>query len=47
MEIVFRQMLLGDIPYCDVAGILLEANTGAIFLMWNHQVSQRTKHIDI
>ena len=43
----FLQMLLSEIMYCEQPGIVLEDNTGAIFLLKNSHVGQRTKHIDI
>jgi hypothetical protein len=46
-EVKFLQMLLSEIIYCVQPGILLEDNTGAIFLLKNSHVGQRTKHIDI
>jgi hypothetical protein len=46
-EVKFLQMLLGEIVYCVQPGILLEDNTGAIFLLKNLHVGQRMKHIDI
>ena len=41
------QQLLEEILNNVLPGIVLEDNTGAIFLMKNQQVSQRTKHIDV
>jgi hypothetical protein len=46
-EILFCQMLLREIAYSVDPAIMLEDNTGAIFLIKNQQVSQRTKHIDV
>lgn len=47
-EIMFQKMLLGEITYYEVLGILLEDYIGAILLMQNQQVSHRTtKHIYI
>jgi hypothetical protein len=40
-------MLLAEIIYCVTPGIMLEDNTGAIFLLKNASVGARTKHIDI
>jgi hypothetical protein len=40
-------MLIKEIGGCFYAAIILEDNTGAIFLVKNQQVSARTKHIDI
>lgn len=46
-EILFQQMLLKEIAYCVDPAIILEDNTGAIFLVKNQQVGARTKHIDV
>jgi hypothetical protein len=46
-ETTFIQMLLREIAFCTLPGILLEDNTGAIYLVKNQQVGQRTKHIDV
>jgi hypothetical protein len=46
-EIIFTQMLLEELGMATKPGIILEDNTGAIFLVKNQQVSQRTKHIDV
>jgi hypothetical protein len=46
-EVKFLQMLVTEIVYCVQPGILLEDNTGVIFLLRNAHVGQRTKHIDI
>jgi hypothetical protein len=46
-EIRFTQMMLGEIFESIEPAIIFEDNTGAIFLVKNHQVGQRTKHIDI
>lgn len=46
-EIRFTQMLLEEIAECVYPGVILEDNTGAIFLVKNRQVGQRTKHIDV
>jgi hypothetical protein len=48
-EIKFIQMLLEEVlPWETVRpGIILEDNTGAIYLMENQAVGNRTKHIDI
>jgi hypothetical protein len=46
-EVKFLQMLLSKIMYFEQPVILLEDNTGAIFLLKNSHVGQRTKHIDI
>ena len=49
MEIKFIQMLLEEImPTAQVRpATLFEDNTGAMFLMENQAVGNRTKHIDI
>jgi hypothetical protein len=36
-----------EITFCTTPGILLEDNTGAIYLVKNQQVGQRTKHINV
>jgi hypothetical protein len=46
-ECKFIQQLLEEIAFCTTPGILLEDNTGAIYLVKNQQVGQRTKHIDV
>jgi hypothetical protein len=46
-EVKFVQMLLNEVLVCTMPGILMEDNTGAIYLVKNQQVSARTKHIDI
>ena len=46
-DAMFQSMLLEEITGKRVPVILLEDNTGAIFLVKNHQVGARTKHIDI
>jgi hypothetical protein len=46
-EVKFLQQLLNEIAFCTMPGILLEDNTGAIYLVRNQQVGQRTKHIDV
>jgi hypothetical protein len=46
-EIKFLQMLLDEIHYVEKPGILLEDNTGCIFLIQNQSVSGRTKHIEV
>ena len=46
-EMKFQQMLLDEIASVKLPGILLEDNTGAIFLVKNKQVGMRTKHIDV
>ena len=44
----FIQQLLLEIADCETPGIILEDNTGAIFLVKNQQeVGSRTKHIDV
>ena len=44
---MFQQMLLGEVAYTMLPGIMYEDNEGAIYLSKNKQVSQRTKHIDL
>jgi hypothetical protein len=46
-EILFQQMLLGEVAETVIPAIIFEDNEGAIFLSGNKQVSQRTKHIDL
>jgi hypothetical protein len=46
-QVKFVQQLLQEIADCETPGIILEDNTGAIFLVKNQQVESRTKHIDI
>jgi hypothetical protein len=46
-EIIFTQMIMNEFGVKVKPGVILEDNTGAIFLVKNQQVSQRTKHIDI
>ena len=46
-EVLFSQMLINEIAGCVHMAIILEDNTGAIFLVKNQQVGARTKHIDI
>jgi hypothetical protein len=46
-ELLFMQMLLKELGECEYPGVILEDNTGAIFLVKNQQVGQRTKHIDV
>jgi hypothetical protein len=46
-EVKFVQMLLNEVLKCTTPGILMEDNTGAIYLVKNQQVSACTKHIDI
>ena len=43
----FTQNLLMELTKIKQTAIIYEDNLGAIFLTKNHQVSQRTKHIDI
>ena len=43
----FIQMMLGEFNLVDLPGYIGEDNKGAIFLAYNKQVSERTKHIDI
>jgi len=46
-DAVFQAMLLQEITGVRLPVILLEDNTGAIFLVQNQQVGARTKHIDV
>jgi len=46
-DFVFQTMLLEEITGVRKPAILLEDNTGAIFLLKNQQVGARTKHIDV
>ena len=46
-EVKFMQMLLEELVETKTPGIILEDNTGAIYLVRNQQVGQRTKHIDV
>jgi hypothetical protein len=46
-EVRFTQQLLEEIITCVKPAIIYEDNTGAIFLVKNQQVGQRTKHISI
>jgi hypothetical protein len=46
-EVRFTQQLLEEILTCVTPAIIYEDNTGAIFLVKNQQVGQRTKHISI
>lgn len=46
-EVIFQQMLLGEVCETIYPGVIYEDNEGAIFLSKNKQVSQRTKHIDL
>jgi hypothetical protein len=46
-QVKFVQQLLQEIADCTTPGIILEDNTGAIFLVKNQQVGSRTKHIDV
>ena len=46
-EILFTQMLLKEVAYCVDPAVILEDNTGAIFLVKNQQVGARTKHIAV
>ena len=46
-ELIFMQMLLKEFGLCKTPGMILEDNTGAIFLVKNQQVGARTKHIDV
>jgi hypothetical protein len=40
-------MLLREIANTELEAVMLEDNTGAIFLVKNQQVGARTKHIDV
>jgi hypothetical protein len=46
-QVKFVQQLLEEIADCTTPGIILEDNTGAIFLVKNRQVVIRIKHIDV
>ena len=46
-EMKFEQMLLEEVDECEYPGVIYEDNEGCIFLVYNKQVSQRTKHIDV
>ena len=46
-EMVFQQSLLKELGEAVLPGLILEDNMGAIFLVRNQAVGQRTKHIDI
>ena len=46
-ELIFMQMLLKEFGLCKTPGMILEDNTGAIFLVKNQQAGARTKHIDV
>ena len=41
-EITFQQMLLGEIAYTMLSGVMYEDNEGTRYLSKNKQVSQRT-----
>ena len=43
----FSQMLLEELNFVDLTGMLFEDNAGTIFLASNKQVSKRTNHIDL
>jgi hypothetical protein len=45
-EVLFSQMLIKEIGHCFCAAIILQDNTGAMFLVKNQHVGARTKHID-
>jgi hypothetical protein len=48
MQVKFVQQLLAEIAECTTpGGIILEDNTGAIFLVKNQQVGSCTKHINV
>ena len=46
-ESVFTQNLIMELTGEDNQAVIYEDNLGAIYLAKNHQVSGRTKHIDI
>lgn len=46
-EVRFTQMLLDEIATNVLPGILMEDNTGCIYLVKNAQVGPRTKHIEV
>ena len=46
-EQLFSQALIRELDCCFLVGVILEDNTGAIFLVKNQQVGARTKHIDV
>ena len=46
-EMKFLQMLLDEMYFVDLPGIMLEDNTGCIFLVKNPTVGSRTKHIEV
>jgi hypothetical protein len=46
-QVKFVQQLLEEIAECKTPGIILEDNTGAIFLVKNQQVGSQTKHTDL
>jgi hypothetical protein len=46
-EVVFELQLLDEMGIATKPAIMLIDNTGAIYLIKNHQVSQRTKHISV
>jgi len=46
-EAVFMNQLLDELLHNDSSTIVYGDNQGALFLVKNWQVSQRTKHIDI
>jgi hypothetical protein len=46
-QVTFVLQLLEEIVECKTPGIILEDNTGAIFLVKNQQVGSRTKHVDV
>ena len=43
----YQQLVLEEIAGNEYPSIILEDNNGAIFLVGNKQVNQRTKHIDV
>jgi hypothetical protein len=46
-EILFMLMLLDEFGECKRPALILEDNEGAIFLVKNQSVGERTKHIDV
>jgi hypothetical protein len=46
-ETLFSQMLPKEIAKCVLEAVMLEDNTGAVFLFKNQQLGARAKHIDV
>jgi hypothetical protein len=46
-EVIFELQLLDELGIVVKPVIMLIDNTGAIYLIKNHQVSQHTKHISV